>query len=229
MREEQRPVIRIAPSILASDFSALGQECRAMEQAGADMLHVDVMDGHFVPNLTLGPGVVRCIRPHVRLPLDVHLMLTSPERYAAAFVQAGADTVTYHVEAETDAAALLRDLHALGVRAGLVLRPATPAEVVFPLLAEADVVMVMTVEPGFGGQKFMPAMLPKIAAIRAEAQRIGRPALDIEVDGGIDLSTVEDVVRAGANLLVAGSALFGAGDYAAAVRSLRERAQAALS
>lgn len=229
MCEEQRPAIRIAPSILASDFSALGQECRAMEQAGADMLHVDVMDGHFVPNLTLGPGVVRAIRPHVRLPLDVHLMLTSPDRYAAAFVQAGADTVTFHVEADADAAALLHELHALHVRAGLVLKPATPAEAVFPLLAEADVVMVMTVEPGFGGQKFMSAMLPKIAAIRAEARRIGRPALDIEVDGGIDCSTVTDVVRAGANLLVAGSALFGAGDYAAAVRALRERAGAALS
>ncbi len=198
-----------------------------MEQAGADMLHVDVMDGHFVPNLTIGPAVVKAVRPHVRLPLDVHLMLTSPERYAAAFVKAGADTVTFHAEAETDAAALLQELHALGVRAGLVLKPATPAETVFPLLPQADVVMVMTVEPGFGGQKFMRPMLPKLAALRAEARRIGRPALDIEVDGGIDTSTVTDVVRAGANVLVAGSALFGAGDYPQAVGALRQKAEAA--
>lgn len=197
-----------------------------MQEAGADLLHVDVMDGFFVPNLTIGPAVVKAVRPHVTLPLDVHLMLQTPARYAEAFVKAGADIITFHLEADVDASRTLDDVHALGVRTGIVIKPNTPVESVFPLLPKTDVVMVMTVEPGFGGQKMIPETLSKVAVIRAEAQRIGRSDFDIEVDGGVDLKTVSLVVEAGANVLVAGSALYGAEDYTEAVRALRAAAEA---
>lgn len=218
--------LKIAPSILASDFSRLGEECVGMEAAGADLLHVDVMDGHFVPNLTLGPPVVASLRQRVKLPLDVHLMLTDPGDYLEPFAKAGADIITFHLEANGDKHELLRRVHEMGLRTGLVLKPATAAEEAFPFLEESDVIMVMTVEPGFGGQKFMPKMLQKIEALRARADSLSLP-LDIEVDGGIGEGTAPEVVRAGANVLVAGSALFGKEDYAAAVHSLRSVAEGA--
>lgn len=217
--------ILIAPSILSCDFAAMGEDCRAMERAGADWLHVDVMDGHFVPNISIGVPVVKSLRPAVKLPLDVHLMISKPLDYLGAFLDAGADLITFHIESESEPALAIATIRKRGKRAGLVLKPATPAERAFPFLPLIDVVMVMTVEPGFGGQKFMPGMLPKIEALREEAQRQGLP-LHIEVDGGIDPATVPLAVRAGADVLVAGSALFSKPDYAGAVRDLRAAAEA---
>lgn len=216
--------ILIAPSILSCDFAAMGEDCRAMERAGADWLHVDVMDGRFVPNISIGVPVVKSLRQAVALPLDVHLMIVEPLDYLEAFSQAGADLITFHIESESEPGAAIAAIRKLGKRAGLVLKPATPAERVFPFLPLIDVVMVMTVEPGFGGQKFMPDMLPKIEALRREAIRQGLP-LHIEVDGGIDPVTAPLAVRAGADVLVAGSALFSKPDYTAAIRELRAAAQ----
>ena len=224
-RPVPRPVV-IAPSILSADFARLAEEAARMERAGADWLHVDVMDGHFVPNLTIGPPVVASLRKVTRLPLDCHLMITDPAAYAPRFVEAGADVVTFHVEAlpEAEARALCRDLRARGCRAGAALRPRTPVEAVLPLLPDLDLVLVMTVEPGFGGQSYMADMAPKIAAVRAA---IGDRAIDLEVDGGLAPDTVAHAGAHGANAIVAGSAVFRAPDAGAAIAALRAGAAGA--
>ena len=213
----------IAPSILSADFAALGAETADAERAGADWLHVDVMDGLFVPNISVGLPVVASLRKTTGLFLDVHLMIDRPVRYAGRFCDAGADMVTLHVEADTpeNVGAALREIRARGRRAGLVLKPATPAEAVFPWLGELDMVLVMTVEPGFGGQKFMADQLPKLALLRDRIAETN-PACLLEADGGIDAQTAPLVKAAGANVLVAGSAVFGRPDRAAAIRALRD-------
>jgi ribulose-phosphate 3-epimerase len=214
---------RIAPSILSADFGRLAEEVRAVAEAGADWIHVDVMDGRFVPNLTIGPPVVKALRRVTDLPLDVHLMIVEPERYVGAFAEAGADTITVHAEACPHLHRVLQQIRALGKRAGVSLNPHTPASVLEHVLAELDLILVMSVNPGFGGQSFIPAVLPKIARLREMIDASGA-AIDLEVDGGIRAGTARQVVEAGADVLVAGSAVFGAEGYAAAVRALREDA-----
>ncbi len=211
----------MAPSILAADFSRLGDEVRAAEAAGADLLHVDVMDGHFVPNLTVGPPLVAALRRSSNLPFDVHLMVTNPARFVAPFATAGADHLTVHVESADDPAQVLAAICAAGCSAGISLRPRTPAEAVFPYLKLVRLVLVMTVEPGFGGQAFMADMVPKIARIRQEIAATGADVL-LEVDGGINPDTARIAVAAGADVLVAGTSVFHAGDgIAAGVARLR--------
>ncbi len=217
-----RPVL-IAPSILSADFARLAEEAARMEACGADWLHVDVMDGHFVPNLTIGPPVVKALRRVTKLPLDCHLMITDPATYGPQFLDAGADGVTFHVEVEGDHRALLRRIRAAGKRAGLSVKPRTPVDAVLPYLDDLDMVLVMTVEPGFGGQAYMADMAPKIAALRAA---IGARPIDIQVDGGLDPETVRHAASHGANVIVAGSAVFRAADPAQAIAALREGASA---
>lgn len=217
-------MMKIAPSILACDFAALGAEVAAMHNAGADLIHVDVMDGHFVPNISLGLPVVTSLRKATDAVLDVHLMISDPLTYAPQFCDKGADIVVFHAESDSEPQAVIDAIRAKGKKCGISIKPKTPADVVFPYLDQLDMVLVMTVEPGFGGQKFMEDMCPKIEAVRRECDRRGL-STDIEVDGGIDLKTIGKTVRAGANVFVAGSALFGKPDYAAAVRDLRAAAQ----
>lgn len=213
-------MIKIAPSILAADFANLERDIGRI--ASADYVHIDVMDGVFVPNITIGPPVVKALRPVTSLPLDVHLMITQPVRYAAQFCDAGADLVTVHVEADTEEniRAALDQIHAKGKRAGVVLKPATPAEAALPFLDAAELVLVMTVEPGFGGQKFMPDMMPKVTALRALLDQ-RNPGCELEVDGGVDPETAKLCIAAGANVLVAGSAVYGAADIPARIAQLR--------
>lgn len=219
-------ILQIAPSILSADFANLEAEVSAMQQAGAHLIHVDVMDGHFVPNITIGLPVVASLRKRTAMPLDVHLMISDPLAYAPRFAQAGADIIVFHLESDSDPHAVIDAVKSKGKKCGVSIKPATPAEALFPYLPLLDMVLVMTVEPGFGGQKFMADMCPKVEALRREARRLGLP-LDIEVDGGIDCDTIPLVTRAGANVFVAGSALFGKPDYMAAVQALLASAQAA--
>ena len=217
--------IRIAPSVLSADFARLGDQVREAEAAGADWIHVDVMDGHFVPTISLGVPIVESLRPVTRLPLDVHLMIEPVEPHLAAFARAGADLITVHVEATQDVRGALEHIRELGVRAGLTLRPGTPEAAVWPYLDAIDLLLVMTVEPGEGGQPFMPEMLPRIESLARRIQA-GDRSIDLEVDGGIGRECAADVVRAGARVLVAGSAVFRApAGVAAAIRDLRRAAR----
>ena len=217
--------VRIAPSILSADFGRLAEEVRAVEAAGADVIHVDVMDGRFVPNLTIGPLVVRAVRAATKLPLDVHLMIVEPERYVEDFARAGADSISVHLEASPHLHRTIQHIKSLGKKASVALNPHTPLDGLDVVLPDLDMVLVMSVNPGFGGQRFIEAVLPKIEALRATITRRGL-ATDIEVDGGVAPDTVARVVGAGANVLVAGSAIFGAPghDYRGAIQALRDGA-----
>jgi ribulose-phosphate 3-epimerase len=216
--------VKLAPSILAADFARLGEEVAEAERAGADRIHVDVMDGHFVPNITIGPVVVRSLRPVTRLPLETHLMISDPDKYLEPFAEAGSDAFLVHWEGNNNLHRTVQRAKALGKRVGVVINPATPADALEEILPDVDQVLVMTVNPGFGHQHFIATTLPKIRRVREMIGRI-KPGCDLEVDGGIDATTAPLVVGAGANVLVAGSAVFGAADgVAAAMKRLRAAA-----
>jgi ribulose-phosphate 3-epimerase len=216
--------IRIAPSILSADFAALGRDIAAAERGGADLIHVDVMDGHFVPNITMGPPVVQAVKRVATRPLDVHLMIEDPDRYIEAFVKAGADMVSVHVEAVPHLHRTLAFIRSLGALAGAVINPATPASALEAIAGDLDFVVVMSVNPGFGGQKFIPQSLDKIRRVRAVLAAAGSSA-PIEIDGGVDVTNIEDIAAAGASIFVAGNAIFGAPDPETATRALRARAE----
>ncbi|MCK4503045.1 MAG: ribulose-phosphate 3-epimerase [Desulfuromonadales bacterium] len=214
-------MIKISPSILSADFSRLGDEVKAIEHAGADYVHVDVMDGHFVPNITIGPLVVDAIRPVTALPLDVHLMIENPDQYIPAFAQAGADIIVVHAEAVRHLHRTIQLIKSLGKRAGVSLNPATSLSALDIILPELDLVLLMTVNPGFGGQSFIESSLPKIAELRRRIETLGLP-IELEVDGGVKIDNIESIAAAGADVFVAGSAVFGADNYRTTISHLKE-------
>lgn len=213
-------MVKIAPSILSADFSKLGEEILDVERGGADFIHVDVMDGHFVPNITIGPLIVQAIRPITKLPLDVHLMIENPDLYIEAFAKGGADYITVHVEACKHLHRTISYIKAQGVKAGVVLNPHTPVEMIQHVIEDVDMVLLMTVNPGFGGQAFIPSVLPKITQVKQLAAE-KNPALEIEVDGGVNAETAKLCIEAGATVLVAGSAVYNQQNRAQAIAALK--------
>jgi ribulose-phosphate 3-epimerase len=213
-------MVKIAPSILSADFSKLGEEIIAVEKGGADYIHVDVMDGHFVPNITIGPLIVEAIRPVTKLPLDVHLMIENPDQYIEAFAKAGADYITVHVETCRHLHRTIQNIKSFGVKAGVVLNPATPVDSIQHIINDIDMVLLMSVNPGFGGQKFIPEVLPKIKQVKEMAEAKGAD-LEIEIDGGVNPETAKLCIEAGATVLVAGSAIYNQHDYAQAISQIR--------
>lgn len=213
-------MVKVAPSILAADFANLQSEIEIVECAGADWIHIDVMDGHFVPNITMGALVVDAIRPHTDLPLDVHLMIENPDQYAESFVKAGADIITVHVETCKHLHRTLQHIRSLGCKPGVVLNPHTPIETIQHVLEDVDVVLFMTVNPGFGGQAFIPRVLDKVAAL-AEIKKEKGLSFEIEIDGGVNKETVKECVAAGATVVVAGSAIYGAADKEVALKEIK--------
>ncbi len=213
-------LVRIAPSILSADFARLGEEVQTIDKAGADWIHIDVMDGHFVPNITIGPDIVRALRPHSDLPFDVHLMISPVDPYLATFAQAGSDILTVHAESGAHLHRTVQQIKALGKKAGVALNPGTSPQAIQPLLGELDLVLVMTVNPGFGGQSFITSQIDKIKELRARIDASGR-AIDLQVDGGINNSNAARAIAAGADVLVAGSATFADGNYGENIAALR--------
>lgn len=216
-------MIKISPSILSADFAQLGAEIRTVAEAGADYIHVDVMDGHFVPNITIGAPVVKALRQVTTLPLDVHLMIENPDLYIPDFAAAGSDIITVHQEAVVHLHRTVQLIHSLGKKAGVSINPATPASTLEMIVDEVDLVLVMSVNPGFGGQSFIPAMLTKIRQLRSMIERSGR-AIELEVDGGVNAENIGTIAAAGADVFVAGNAVFNSADYAAAITALRRNA-----
>lgn len=221
-------MIKIAPSILAADFSKLGAEVLEVEKAGADWIHIDVMDGHFVPNISFGAIVVDALRPLTKLPLDVHLMIQNADRYIEDFAKAGADYITVHVEANPHLHRTIQMIRAAGVKPGVVLNPHTPVESILPILEDIDLVLFMTVNPGFGGQKFIESVVPKVEQLAGIIKEKGL-SIDIQIDGGINEETIVPCAKAGANVFVAGSAIFGKEDRKAALQTIKEAGERALS
>ncbi len=212
---------KISPSILSADFGRLSEEVRAVEEAGADYIHIDVMDGHFVPNITIGPFVVAAVKKLTKLPLDVHLMIENPERYVGEFARAGSDIITVHAEATNHLHALIMQIKELNKKAGVSINPATPVHSLGQVVADLDLVLVMSVNPGFSGQSFIPASINKIKKVRSVMDKRGSKA-ELEVDGGIKVDNIGEVSRAGADVFVAGSAIYGSDDYSATIKAMRE-------